>query len=345
VELRVGLVYDPVYLEHDTGVHVENSERLTKTISLLEETDIICKLTLIPPRPASTEELALVHAMEYIEQIKKLSGSGGGRLDYDTVTSPGSYRAAVMAAGGLITATEAVLNKQVGYSFALVRPPGHHATCWQGKGFCLFNNIAIAAKYVLANYDINRILIVDFDVHHGNGTQDAFYTDPNVLYFSTHEYPLYPGTGHLDETGAREGTGFNINVPMVAGWGDNEYQAIYEDVLAPVALKYQPQLIIVSAGYDAHWADSLALMKLSVSGFARITEIIKTLADNLCPGNLVFTLEGGYNLQALSYSIAATLNILLGNNDFDDPLGKQESNVRFEDFDKFLKMIREKNRL
>ena len=340
--MRTGIVYDPVYLEHNTGRHVENSDRLVSINKLLEEKEMMDNLTLITPRDALLEELALVHATEYINRIKSIAENGGGNLDYDTVVSPGTYKAALLAAGGAIEATEAVLNGTVNHSFALVRPPGHHATCWQGKGFCIFNNIAVAAKHVLSNCDINRILIVDFDVHHGNGTQDAFFADSNVLYFSTHEYPLYPGTGHLDETGIREGKGYNVNIPMVAGWGDEEYQTIYEDVLAPIAMRYKPQLIMVSAGYDGHWADSLAMMQLSVSGFARLVEIIKVLADKLCNGKLIFTLEGGYHLEAMPYSVLATLSILQGNKEIEDPLGKQASRVKYEDFIKFVNMIKEK---
>jgi acetoin utilization deacetylase AcuC-like enzyme len=212
-------------------------------------------------------------------------------------------------------------------------------------GFCLFNNIAIAAKYALANFDIKRVLIIDFDVHHGNGTQDTFYADPNVLYFSVHEYPFYPGTGSIDETGARGGEGFTVNVPLLASWGDDEYQAVFEDILAPIAKRFEPQLILVSAGYDAHWADSLALMQVSTSGFARLVEIIKTLADMFCQGRMVLTLEGGYHLEALSLSVSATFDILLGNREIADPLGKQEARARPVNFDKFIKMVKEIHQL
>jgi acetoin utilization deacetylase AcuC-like enzyme len=282
-----------------------------------------------------------VHAPEYISLVQKQAEGGGGWLDADTVMSPGSYNAAIYAAGGALTAVDTVMSRQVNSAFALVRPPGHHATCWQAMGFCLFNNVAIAAKYALANFDIKRVLIIDFDVHHGNGTQDTFYTDPHVLYFSVHEYPFYPGTGSIDETGARDGEGFNVNVPLLAGWGDDEYQAVFEDILAPAAKRFEPQLILVSAGYDAHWADSLALMQVSVSGFARLVEIIKTLADMLCQGRMVFTLEGGYNLEALSLSIAATLDILRGNRQISDPLGKQEGRTKPVNFDNFIRMVKE----
>jgi len=338
--MRVGLIYDPVYLEHDTGTHVENSQRLTATMSLLEETHLKDKLVLLPPRAATIQEIAAVHAPEYISQIQSKSERGGGWLDPDTIISPGSYNAAMFAAGGTLTALDAVMNKQVSSAFALVRPPGHHATCWQAMGFCIFNNIAIAAKYALANFDIKRILIIDFDVHHGNGTQDTFYADQHVLYFSTHEYPFYPGTGSIDETGARDGEGFTVNVPLLSGWGDDEYQTVFEDVLAPIAKRFEPQLMMVSAGYDAHWADNLASMQLSVSGFARLAEIIKTLADMLCQGRMVFVLEGGYHLEALSLSVAATLDILRGNRQISDPLGKQHARSRPVSFDNFIKMVK-----
>ena len=342
---RVGLVYDPVYLEHDTGTHVENIQRLTTTLSLLEESQLKDDLTLLSPRPATVDELSMVHAKEYIAQVERKCESGGGWFDPDTVASPGSYKAAIYAAGGALIAVDAVMSKRTESAFALVRPPGHHATCWHAMGFCLFNNVAVAAKYALANYNIERVLIVDFDVHHGNGTQDTFYADKNVLYFSTHQYPFYPGTGSIDDTGAREGEGFTVNIPLIAGWGDSEYQAVFEDILAPVAMRFQPQLILVSAGYDAHWADSIALMQLSVSGFARLVEILKLLADTLCQGNLVFTLEGGYHHQALSASIVASLSILLGNKEITDPLGKKESKTRAANFDNLIKMVKDKHQL
>lgn len=342
---RAGFIYDPVYLEHDTGAHVENIQRLTTTISLLEENQLKNNLVLLSPRPATVDELSKVHAREYIGQLEDKCKNGGGWLDPDTVASSGSYKAAIYAAGGAISAVDAVMSKRVENAFALVRPPGHHATCWHAMGFCLFNNIAIAAKYALTNYNIERVLIVDFDVHHGNGTQDTFYTDKNVLYFSTHQYPFYPGTGSIDETGAREGEGFTVNVPLIAGWGDHEYQTVFEDILAPIAMRFQPQLILVSAGYDAHWADNISSMQVSISGFARLVEILKVLADTLCQGNIVFTLEGGYHHQALSYSIMASLNTLLGNTEIADPLGKREPGTKTSNFDNLVKMVREKHHL
>jgi acetoin utilization deacetylase AcuC-like enzyme len=337
---RVGLIYDPIYLEHDTGMHVENKERLVATMSHLEETHLINKLMTIPPREATEAELEMVHSKEYIATIQNRAKGGGGRLDPDTVMSERSYEAAIYAAGGAITALDEVMKNRASSAFSLARPPGHHATCWQAKGFCLFNNIAIAAKYGLAHLDLERILIVDFDVHHGNGTQDAFYTDQSVLYFSTHAHPFYPGSGGINEVGSKDGEGFTTNIPLLYGWGDREYQAIFEDILAPLARRYQPQVVMVSAGYDAHWKDQLSPMKMSVSGFARLIQILKVLADMLCEGRLVFCLEGGYSLEALPLSVAATLKVLLGKSDIDDPLGKPESGSREVNIDNFITMVK-----
>lgn len=341
---RVGIIYDPIYLEHDTNDHVENAQRLIVTTAHIQET-FKDRLYQLSPRAATIEEISAVHAREYIRYLREQTSKGGGWLDPDTVTSLRSYDAAVYAAGGAITAVEAVLNRQVDCAFALVRPPGHHATCWQAMGFCLFNNIAIAAKYALANFDIKRILIVDFDVHHGNGTQDTFYADPNVLYFSTHQYPLFPGTGTIDETGTKQGEGLTVNVPMLAGWGDEEYQAVFEDILAPVARRFEPQLIMVSAGYDAHWADPLAQMQVSVSGFARLVEILKTLADMLCQGRLVLVLEGGYHLKALPLSVTATLAVLLGNVEVQDPMGRPKTATASPQLYNFLQMVKQIHRI
>lgn len=342
---RVGLIYDPIYLQHETGTHIENAQRITTTLEMLTENQLQDKLISLSPRTATIDELSKVHAREYVLQVEQKCKNGGGWFDPDTVASSGSYQAAAFAAGGTIAAVDAVMTKEVDSAFALVRPPGHHATCWHAMGFCFFNNIAVAAKYVLANYEIQRILIIDFDVHHGNGTQDIFIAEKNVLYFSIHQYPFYPGSGNADEIGIRGGEGFTVNVPMIAGWGDEEYQTVFEDVLAPIALRFQPELILVSAGYDAHWADKISGMQVSVTGFARLTEIITLLSVKLCQGNVVFALEGGYQLQALSASIGATLNILLGSDDFADPLGKPAVYSRSSTFDSFIKTIKDKHEI
>jgi len=320
--VKVGYVYDPIYLKHDTGQHPENANRLEAIISHLEQTPLIRQLTLIQPRAASIEELSSVHSEQHIAHVQQVAHEGGGWLDADTVMSSDSYSAALYAAGGVIRASEAVMQGEVDSAFALVRPPGHHATATRAMGFCLFNNVAIAAKYALAKYSLERIAIIDFDVHHGNGTQDSFYDNPQVLYVSTHESPFYPGTGYIEETGKDEAKGTTVNIPLPAGCGDGEYLSVFEQIIVPVVRRFKPQLILVSAGYDTHWADGLAMMQVSITGFAQMVRIIKELAEELGSGRLVFTLEGGYNLTALAASVKATFDVLLGSASIEDPLGQ-----------------------
>ena len=326
--VKVGLVYDPIYLKHDTGQHIENAQRLEAIISHLEQTGLKQQLIPIKPGAASVEQLSLVHHKQHISHIQEVAQGGGGWLDADTVMSADSYEAALYAAGGVIKATDAVINGEVGSAFALVRPPGHHATAERAMGFCLFNNVAIAARYALAEHKLERIAIIDFDVHHGNGTQATFYDNPRVLYISTHEYPLYPGTGSIDETGIGEGKGTTVNIPLPAGSGDAEYLAVFDQIIIPAVKRFRPQLILVSAGYDPHWADGIAMMEVSTTGLAQMVKIIKGLADELCSGHLVFSLEGGYNTTALASSVKATFEVLLGHTDIEDPLG--QSPHRFE---------------
>jgi acetoin utilization deacetylase AcuC-like enzyme len=330
--MATGYVYDPIYLEHDLRGHPENRRRLETILRVLEERRMRERLDPITPQPISPERLERVHSPRYIDQVRRMADQGGGHLDMDTYIRPASYQAALMAAGGLVKATRAVLDGELQNAFALVRPPGHHALRERGMGFCLFNNVAIAARYALAERSLDRVLIVDFDVHHGNGTQDEFEADPGVMYISTHQYPHYPGTGHWRETGSGEGKGSIINVPLGGGVGDEGFAAIFEEIVGPAAWRFQPQLILVSAGYDAHWDDPLASMQLSVGGYTAIARALKALAEELCEGRLVFTLEGGYHLQALSYSLLNTFAVLLGDAAWQlvDPLGpspRQERSV------------------
>ncbi len=339
--MKVGFVYDPVYLKHDTGQHVENASRLEAIISYLEQTKLKQQLTPIKPRAATVEELSLVHHKQHISHVREVAQKGGGWLDADTVMSADSYEAALYAAGGAIRATEAAIKGEVNSAFALVRPPGHHATVTRAMGFCLFNNVAIAAKYALAKYKLERILIIDFDVHHGNGTQEAFYDNPQVLYISTHEYPFYPGTGSLDETGKGEVKGTTVNIPLPAGCGNAEYLQAFEQIIVPATRRFKPQLILVSAGYDSHWADGIAMMQVTVTGFAQMITIIKGLADELCSGHLVFSLEGGYNISALAASVRATFEVLLGNTNIEDPLGQPPHRSVAPNITPLIKTIKE----
>ena len=339
--MKTGFVYDPIYLEHDTGHHPESAKRLEAIVSHLEQTGLKQQLIPIAPRAASIEELSLVHDEDYIFHIRDVAQGGGDWLDPDTVMSAGSYKAALYAAGGVIRAVEAVVGGEAGGAFALVRPPGHHATSRQARGFCLFNNLAIATEYALANYKLERILIIDFDVHHGNGTQAIFYDNPHVLYISIHESPFYPGTGSIEETGSGAAEGTTINIPLPAGSGDAQYLEVFEQIIVPAATRFKPQLILVSAGYDAHWADELAMMQVSVTGFAQMVKIIKRLGDELCDGRLVFSLEGGYDLTALAASIKATFDMLLGSATVEDPLGQPPHRFEVPGIALLIKQIRE----
>jgi acetoin utilization deacetylase AcuC-like enzyme len=320
--MSVGLVYDPIYLGHDTGDHVENGRRVERTMELLGTSKLTRQLVPIAPEPAAMEDLLRVHSAQHVARVDRSASEGGGWLDGDTMTSPGSYEAALYAAGGVARATEEVIKGGVESAFALVRPPGHHATRTDAMGFCLFNNVAIAARVAVQKLGLERVLIVDFDVHHGNGTQDIFYSDAQVVYVSTHQYPLYPGTGRVEEAGVAAGRDHTVNIPLPPWSGDREYLLAFEQIIVPVARRFQPEIILVSAGYDAHWADNISSMQVTVGGYARMATILKQLAMELCQGRLMFALEGGYHLQALAHSVKANIEVLLGlPAGADDPLG------------------------
>jgi acetoin utilization deacetylase AcuC-like enzyme len=322
--MKTGLVYSPICLEHDTGMHVENSQRLIRTIALINDSGLDKELTWLTPRHVDASDITTIHTPDYVTRIRLESERGGGWLDADTFLSPMSYRAAVTAVGSVFAAVESVMEGKISNGFALVRPPGHHAKRDRAMGFCIFNNIALGACHLLSKYEkVKKVAIVDFDVHHGNGTQDFFYDDPRVLYVSTHQFPLYPGTGTVDETGGSNAEGTKVNIPLPPGCGDEEYEIVFEDIVVPVISRFQPDFILVSSGYDTHWAESLASMQMTVTGFAKLTGLLRSAAENLCSGRLVFSLEGGYNLEALAYSIQATVNVLLGKDKVKDPLGFQ----------------------
>ncbi|MFH1651738.1 MAG: histone deacetylase [Chloroflexota bacterium] len=322
--MKVGYVYSPIYLRHDTGTHVENARRLEAVTAYLEESGLREQLTLIEPRPATVAEVATVHDRRYIDYVREAAQRGGGWLDPDTVVSPESYEVALYAAGGAIRAVDAVLGGEVDSAFALVRPPGHHATARQAMGFCLFNNLAVATKYAQKQAGVERIAIIDFDVHHGNGTQEAFYADPQVLYISMHQSHHFPGTGAIGETGAGEGVGATLNVPLPAGCGDAEYGQVFREIVIPAARRFQPGLVMVSAGYDAHWTDNLAFMQVNLAGFMTMVRMIRELAEEVCRGKVVLCLEGGYHPRALAECVGATLQVLRGRTVVPDTLGKPE---------------------
>lgn len=319
--MSTAYVYDAIYLEHNLPSHPENARRLEHILSVLEAEGMLARLELLEPRPATVEELQRIHTPALIQQIQRVAQAGGGHLDMDTYASARSYDAALMAAGGLVRAVEAVLAGEIDNGFALVRPPGHHATPTRAMGFCLFNNVAVAARAALAGGKVERVFIADFDVHHGNGTQDSFADDPAIFYFSTHQYPYYPGTGHWQEIGYGSGEGTLLNVPLPTQVGDAGYAQIFAELVWPLAERFRPDLILVSAGYDAHWNDPLAHMNLSLTGYAWLTQELVRMAEELCAGRIVLTLEGGYQLDVLAYGVLNSFYALLGEDIIADPLG------------------------
>ncbi len=287
----------------------------------LRESGVLSRLVALEPAPASDAQITAVHTPEHLARIQKLVSRGGGHLDPDTYTNSRSLDAARLAAGAVVRGVDVVMAREVDNAFALVRPPGHHATRDRAMGFCLLNNVAIAAQHALDAHHLERVLIVDYDVHHGNGTQDIFYRTPRVLYFSTHQYPYYPGTGNWDEIGEGAGAGFTVNVPLPPGVGDVGYQRTFDNLLFPLAERYRPQLVLVSVGFDAHWRDPLAMENLSIAGYVSLARTLAEIAREMCDGRLVFVLEGGYDLDALSEGVIATTRVLLGDREIPDPLG------------------------
>lgn len=339
--MTTALIYDPIFQEHLTPPgHPERPQRVEMAWKYIEALHWLDRpgLLQLAPRAATIEEVAAVHDLEYIQEVEAASqeaarseAAGGTRwlaLGTDTFVSARSYEVALRAAGAPLTAIDAIMKGEIDNAYCLVRPPGHHAVAEAAMGFCIFNTVAVAAQYARDHYKLDRVMIIDYDVHHGNGTQETFYSDPHVLYFSIHQAPFYPGTGLSDERGEGEGLGTTINVPLPAGAGFETYEPVFRQVLVPAADRFQPQLILVSAGFDAHWRetenDSGLVppgMLLSTAGFAKLNQIIIDLANTQCEGRLVFVQEGGYDLDATASGVATTINQLLGDDAAVDKYG------------------------
>ena len=310
---KTGIVKDRRYLDHWMGeYHPECPERLQIIYAMLEDPDMAKRFREVPVRRAEKDELLLIHALSYVDLLESTAGREYTYLDPDTHTCAASYETALLAVGGLCQAVAMVHSGELKNAFALVRPPGHHAEKGHAKGFCLFNNVGVGARYAQEYLGIRRVLIADWDLHHGNGTQHAFENDPSILYFSTHQYPYYPGSGAFEEAGSGRGKGYTVNVPITVGYGDGEFIGLYEKILRPIALEFNPELILVSAGFDTYAGDPLGGMNVTPEGFAGLTRTIMNIADECCGGKMVCTLEGGYHLEGQRDSVKYVLNEMAG---------------------------------
>ena len=309
--MKTGVVLDRRYMDHDMGAwHVESPARVEVLLRMLDE-DPPAALRRIAPRPATDDELAAVHERGYIDLVRSTAGKTVA-MDADTVAGPLTFETALLAAGGFLESLDRVMDGTVRNAFALVRPPGHHAEASRAMGFCFFNNAAIGAEHLVRKHGLERVLVVDWDLHHGNGTEQAFYGRRDVLYFSTHQSPLYPGTGAARFFGRGDGFGYNLNVPLLAGKGDDDFALILDRVLGPVAARYEPQFVVASVGFDIAAGDPLGGMAVTTAGFGRLAASLMAMAERTAGGRLALVLEGGYGLEALREGVRACLATLAG---------------------------------
>jgi acetoin utilization deacetylase AcuC-like enzyme len=310
----------PRYAEHDLPGHPESAERIRAVWRGMDDSGLTERLQSLHVQPLNADAALAVHTADYLELLRRVSMlPDTTHLDPDTYAGPDAMTIALLSAGGAVGVVDSVLNDGATNGLAAIRPPGHHAMPDRAMGFCLLGNVAIAARHAQARYGIERILIVDYDVHHGNGTEAMFYADPSVLYFSTHQYPFYPGTGAVTDIGTGRGEGYTINVPLPAGSGDTNYATVFQQILWPAAERFDPQLVLVSMGFDAYWADPLAAMRLTLNGYSHLAGEVIRMAQRFCGGNVVFALEGGYHMDALPYGVSNVARLLLGDAPVDPP--------------------------
>jgi acetoin utilization deacetylase AcuC-like enzyme len=316
--LTTGYVIDPRYIEHMAVMdHPERPERIATLLDFMKEYKRD-GLKAVAPRPATLDEIAANHDRRLIDMVRATADVDAFAFDYDTTTNRRTFETALLAAGGLLALVDRIMENDVANGFAMVRPPGHHAESDRAMGFCFFNNIAIAARYLLQKHGLERVLIVDYDVHHGNGTQRSFYAIPEVMFISTHQYPFYPGTGAVGDFGVADGIGYTINLPFPEGYGDSEYLDGFHRVIEPIARQFDPQFVLISAGFDHHYLDPLGGMNVTKEGIAAMTRVILRIAGESSGGRCAAVLEGGYDLGALRESVGAVLDEMGGDRLSDD---------------------------
>lgn len=345
-------VTHPRYTEHDLAAHPEHAGRIRAIWRHLDDTGLTARMLPITAEAVTDEQILTAHTPTYLEllyQTSKLARTV--RIDTDTYATPASFEVARLAAGAVAMAVAAVLRGEASNGLAAIRPPGHHALPEIAMGFCLLGNVAIAARHAHRTFGVGRVLIVDYDVHHGNGTEAIFYDDPSVLFISIHQSitaygsPFYPGTGHLEDIGEGRGTGLTLNIPLPPGHSDASYDRIFHQVVLPAARRFQPELILVSAGFDAHWIDPLAGMRLTLTGYTHLARWLVELAQDICRGRIVFATEGGYNLDVLSQGVANTARVLLGDADTPDMLGPPDDGTTEPDVQPLIARLRRLHKL
>ena len=330
-----------LFTAHDFPRHPEHAGRIEAVWRQLEAQGLMDKLLSIKPNPASDAQILAVHSREHLNRLVDIAAQDRVvRIDADTYALPVSLEVARLAAGAVIGAVDAVMDGQADNALAIVRPPGHHATAERQMGFCLLNNVAIAARHAQREHGCGRVAIFDYDVHHGNGTQDIFYSDPSVFFASVHQSPFYPGAGALNETGAGKGRGMTLNLPIRGGHGDESYKRLFDEAVAPAITRFAPDMLLISAGFDAHWVDPLAQMQLSLAGYDWLARSCIELAERVCGGRIVFVMEGGYDLDSLSHGWANVARALLGMDGISDPYGDAPAQLPASGLDNLIASLR-----
>ena len=339
--MTTACVTHPSFTEHDFPRHPEHAGRIQAVWSALQAAGLTDQLLQLAPPFATDEQILAVHSVEHLQRLLDISQMDRMVLiDQDTYALPCSLEVSRLAAGAMIGAVDAVCAGEADNAMAIVRPPGHHATPDRQMGFCLLNNVAIGARHALTKHQLKRVMILDYDVHHGNGTQDIFYSDPAVLFLSIHQSPYYPGTGSLDEVGESAGQGTTLNIPIPAGHGDQSYRLIFEQVVIPATERFEPDLMLISVGFDAHWADPLAGMRLSLAGYDWLARQCLKLAKQVCAGKIVFLMEGGYDLKALSQGWCNIARALLDSEELSDPYGAAAEGASARDIQNLIDRVR-----